>query len=124
MARPRLRRHNGGFAKTKVLRLRKMICVHCGKAFQARRSTARFCSIACRMAAHRISVTARAEQQVSVTPEAKRQVSVTAQAEELIELVYDVTGKVVRCRKFVAPAVNPDWPLYFTNGMREAPRAA
>jgi hypothetical protein len=37
---------------------------------------------------------------------------VTAIAEEFIELIDDVTGKVVRCRKFVAP--NPEWPLYFT----------
>jgi hypothetical protein len=46
---------------------------------------------------------------------------VTAIAEEFIELIDDVTGKVVRCRKFVAPPVNPEWPLYFTNAARETP---
>jgi hypothetical protein len=39
------------------------------------------------------------------------QVSVTAEAEEFIELVDDITGKIVRCQKFVAPPVNPGWPL-------------
>ena len=34
-------------------------------------------------------------------------------------LLVVVTGKVVRCRKFVAPPVNPEWPLYFTNAARE-----
>jgi hypothetical protein len=42
-----------------------------------------------------------------------------AEAEEFIDLVDEVTGKIIRCRKFVAPAVNPEWPLYFTNGMRQ-----
>src|ERR1700731_1031759 len=48
----------------------------------------------------------------------------TAIAEEFIELIDDVTGKVVRCRKFVAPPVNPEWPLYFTNAARERERRA
>ena len=45
-------------------------------------------------------------------------------AEEFIELIDDVTGKVVRCRKFVAPPVNPEWPLYFTNAAREREQRA
>jgi hypothetical protein len=49
---------------------------------------------------------------------------VTAIAEEFIELIDDVTGKVVRCRKFVAPPVNPEWPLYFTNAAREREQRA
>jgi hypothetical protein len=48
----------------------------------------------------------------------------TAIAEEFIELIDDVTGKVVRCRKFVAPPVNPGWPLYFTNAAREREQRA
>ena len=48
----------------------------------------------------------------------------TAIAEEFIELIDDVTGKVVRCRKFVAPPVNPEWPLYFTNAAREREQRA
>jgi hypothetical protein len=49
---------------------------------------------------------------------------VTAIAEEFIELIDEVTGKVVRCRKFVAPPVNPEWPLYFTNAAREREQRA
>jgi hypothetical protein len=49
---------------------------------------------------------------------------VTAIAEEFIEFIDDVTGKVVRCRKFVAPPVNPEWPLYFTNVAREREQRA
>jgi hypothetical protein len=45
---------------------------------------------------------------------------VTAIAEEFIELIDDVTGKVVRCRKFVAPPVNPEWRARYTvNGSFE-----
>jgi hypothetical protein len=49
---------------------------------------------------------------------------VTAIAEEFIELIDDVTGKVVRCRKFVAPPVNQEWPLYSTNAAREREQRA
>jgi len=41
-----------------------------------------------------------------------------------LEQPDDVTGKVVRCRKFVAPPVNPEWPLYFTNAAREREQRA
>jgi hypothetical protein len=49
---------------------------------------------------------------------------VTAIAEEFIELIDDLTGRVVRCRKFVAPPVNPEWPLYFRNAAREGEQRA
>jgi len=54
-----------------------MKCLNCGKEFESKRSTAKYCSAACRVAVSRLSATNEVSVTDSVTPVSVTKLSVT-----------------------------------------------
>jgi hypothetical protein len=92
----------------------QITCATCDDPFTPRRSTARYCSGACRVAAHRLSVTDPAESYVGSTPTPK--IASTAIRPEIrLPKPLESLQKISVTNRAIGPT---DWPINLLGGYR------